>query len=88
MTLSYVASPPEQPAQFTPLDTASPRRRLLVFVVGPLLWLVALIVVGLVVAHSRVVEIGLVATLVAFVIGLGLSATARYRRLREEREAE
>jgi hypothetical protein len=78
----------ELPARFTPLQTASVSRRVLVFVVGPLLWLGAIIVVGVVVDRDGVVEASLLVTLIAFVLGLALSVIARRRRLREEREAE
>jgi hypothetical protein len=60
----------------------------LVFVVGSLLWLVAIIVVALVVVGGRAVEVGLIVTLIAFVLALALSVIGRQQRLREEREAE
>jgi hypothetical protein len=60
----------------------------LVFVVGSLLWLVAIVVVALVVVGGRAVEVGLIVTLIAFVLALALSLVARQLRLREEREAE
>jgi membrane protein YdbS with pleckstrin-like domain len=76
------------PAQFTPLKRASRGRRVLVLVVGPLLWLAAIVAVGLIVKHGRAVEIGLIATLIAFLLSLVVSVVARHLRLREEREAE
>jgi hypothetical protein len=82
-----MASPPEAPARFTPLQRASPGRRVLVLVVGPLLWLAALLVVGIVVRRSDAVGYGLAVTAIAFLASLGLSALARRRRLREERRA-
>jgi hypothetical protein len=82
-----MASPSEAPARFTPLQTASPGRRVLVLVVGPLLWLAALLVVGIVVRRSDVVGYGLAVTAIAFLVSLGLSALARRRRLSEERRA-
>jgi hypothetical protein len=83
-----VATPPELAARFTPLQTASASRRVLVFVVGALVWLVAIIVLGVVVDRDGVVEASLFVTLIAFVLGLALSLIARRRRLSEEREAE
>jgi hypothetical protein len=62
-----VASAREVPARFTPLQTASVGGRVLVFVVGSLLWLVAIVVVALVVVGGRAVEVGLIVTLIAFV---------------------
>jgi hypothetical protein len=82
-----VATPRELPARFTPLQTVSRSRRVLVFVVGPLLWLVAIIGVGVVVYRDGVVEASLLVTVIAFVLGLALSVIARRRRLGEEREA-
>ena len=58
------------------------------FVFGPLLWLVAILVVALFVARGRVVEIALACMLLAFVGGVALSLTGRQLRLREERKVE
>jgi hypothetical protein len=82
-----MASPPEAPARFTPLQTASPGRRVLVLVVGPLLWLAAIVVVGIVVHRSDAVGYGLSVTAIAFLVSLGVSALARRSRLRDERKA-
>ena len=76
------------PARFAPLHRASRARRVIVLVVGPLLWLAAIVVVSLVVAFGRAVEIGLLVTLGAFVISLVVSVVARRLRLREEHAAE
>jgi len=76
------------PARFTPLQTATRTQRVLVFVFGPLLWLVAVVFVGVVVHKTRAVEVGLLVTIVAFVLSLGISTVAHRRRIREEREAE
>jgi hypothetical protein len=78
----------EVPARFTLLQSASVARRAIVVVVGPVLWVVALVVVGVVVDQRQAVEFGLIVTLVAFVLSLSVSALARRRRLREERDAE
>jgi hypothetical protein len=76
------------PADFRPLQRASRPVRVLVFVFGPLLWLVALVVVGVVVKRGRAVEIGLIAALTAFLLALVVSMIARRLRVREERAAE
>jgi hypothetical protein len=81
-----MASPPEAPARFTPLRTASPGRRVLVLVVGPLLSLAAIVVVGIVVRRRDAVGYGLAATAIAFLVSLLVSAIARRSRLREERK--
>jgi hypothetical protein len=83
-----VAAERELPAQFTPLHSASPGQRVLVLVVGPLLWLVAVVVVSVVADRRDAVEIGLIVTLAASVLSLPVSVVARRRRLREERDAE
>lgn len=83
-----MAAERELPARFTPLHSASPARRALALLVGPLLWLVAIVVVSVVVDRVDAVEIGLRVALVAFVLSLPVSAFARRRRLREERDAQ
>jgi hypothetical protein len=80
-----VATRSEVPAQFTPLHRASKPRRVLAFVVGPLLWLVAFVVVSVVLNRVDAIERGLAVTLIAFLLSLVLSALGRRRRLREER---
>ena len=83
-----MAAAPELPARFTPLQRASVARRALVLVAGPLLWLVGLVVVGTVVDRLGVVEFALALTGIAFLVSVPLSALARRRRLRAEREAD
>jgi hypothetical protein len=75
------------PAEFTPIVRPDRTRRILLFVVGPLLWLAALVLVGVVVRRSNVVELGLLITLIAFVCSLLLSLLAHRLRLRDEHEA-
>lgn len=82
-----MASPPELPARFTPLQLASKPLRVLVVVLGPLLWLIAILVVGFVLHRRLAIEFGLAATLIAFLISLPISVLARKLRLRDEREA-
>ena len=83
-----MAAAPELPARFTPLQRASVARRALVVLFGPLLWLAALVLVGIVVNRARVVELGVAVTLLAFLVALPLSALGRHGRIREERKAE
>jgi hypothetical protein len=82
-----VAPASELSSQFTPLRSAAPRTRALVLVFGPLLWLVAIVVVGIVLHWSRAVELGLIVTVIAFVFSLVASVAGGRRRLREERDA-
>ena len=70
---------------FEPLQIASRPRRLLVFVLGPLLWLVAIVVVAVVVDRTRAIEIGLLVSALAFVVALVVVSIGRQRRVREER---
>jgi hypothetical protein len=58
-----------------------------VVVVGPLLWFAAVAFLGVVVDRADAVEIGLIVTVTTFVVSLFVSALARRRRLREERDA-
>jgi hypothetical protein len=78
----------EFPAEFTPLQRASRLQRVLVFVAGPLLWLVGVVVVGVVVHRAAAVELGLTVTAIAFLVSLPVAATARWLRRREELAAE
>jgi hypothetical protein len=82
-----MGAPDRLPAEFTPLRHADRRRRILLFAFGPLLWLAAVVVVGVVVNRTNVVGLGLVVTLIAFVCSFVLSVVARRLRLRDEREA-
>jgi hypothetical protein len=82
-----VAREIELPAEFTPLRSASRLGRILIFVAGPLLWLVSVVVVGLVVHRGGAVELGLAVTLIGFFVSLLVSANAHRLRRRDEREA-
>jgi hypothetical protein len=79
--------PSEAPARFTPLQTASPGRRLLALGLGPVLWIAAIVVVGLVASRSDAIAYGLGATLIAFVVSIAICTAARFLRVREERRA-
>ena len=78
----------KSPAQFQPLQKASSFRRVLTLVLGPLMWLVALIVASLVVYGVDAVEIGIIVTFVAFLLGLILCWVGRRRRLSDEEAVE
>jgi len=69
---------------FVPLRTA-PRNRLVVaLVVGPLLWLVALVVAGVLIHRLDVIEIGLLVAAASFVVGAVVLLLGRSLRVREE----
>ena len=75
-------------AQFTPLRTASPFVRVVVLLLGPVTWFVALIVGSLVLSELDAIEIGLIVTLGAFFLAVPFCWLGRHRRLREQNEAK
>ena len=76
----------ELPGRFAPLRPAPRSRRLVLYLVGPLLWVAALIVVGLLVVKHNAVEIGLLVALAAFVLAIVLLIPQRMLRVRREQE--
>jgi hypothetical protein len=72
-------------ARFRPLRPASQRRLLVAFVVGPLLWVAALIVVTWVVDRRDAVEAALVVTAASLVMAVPILAGLYALRRREER---
>jgi hypothetical protein len=79
--------PDELPAEFTPLGRPDRARRILLVVFGPLLWLAAVVLVGVTLRKTNLVELGLLITLIAFVCSLLFSLVAHRLRVRDEREA-
>jgi hypothetical protein len=72
--------------RFSPRRPASRNARVTVlFLVGPLLWVIALAVVGRVVRQLNVIEIGLLAAALSCAISIVLLIPMRVRRAREER---
>lgn len=69
---------------FQPLLRASTTSRVLLFILGPLMWVVALAVFATVVRDDFAVEIGLLIGLVSFVVAFVLLALARSVRVRRE----
>jgi hypothetical protein len=77
----------EQRGSFTPHFRASrPKRRLLLLLVGPLLWLVALVVLGVAVRKMNVVEVGLIIAAGSFLAATLVLIPMRSQRVREERD--
>ena len=70
---------------FEPLHPASRKRLLLGIVVGPVLWLVALIVTAVVVHYTYAIAIGLVVTVVSLLVALVVLVLIHAGREREER---
>lgn len=75
---------PEAWDGFSPLRPAPRGKRVAVFVLGPLAWVVALAVLVRILRNDRAVEIGLLVALVSFVVALALLVLARSLHAREE----
>ena len=74
--------------EFEPLRPASRTRRIAVFVIGPFLWLAAVLVTAAVVKRTSAIEIGLLVTLASLLLALiGLAFLRAGRRREEERYA-
>jgi peptidoglycan/LPS O-acetylase OafA/YrhL len=78
---------PVLPARFLPLRRASRAKRRVLLVAGPLLWLVALLVVAVVIHRTNAVEYALLVLAVSFAVALFLLGCMRAARAREERDA-
>ena len=78
----------EFPEPFTPLRRTSRSRLVVLYLVGPLLWVAAIVVVGLLVHEQDAVEIGLLIATAAFVVGILLLVPQRMLRIRRENEGE
>ena len=72
---------------FEPLRPASRRRLIVTSVIGPFLWLVGVIVVGVVVRRGQAVEIGVALALGAVVVATCMLLILRRLRLRQEAHA-
>jgi len=77
-----------EPARFTHLQRASRAQRLTALILGPVLWLIGILVVGFVLNRRGAIEFSLTVTAIAFVLALPICWFARSRRVREERRAE
>jgi hypothetical protein len=69
--------------QFEALRPATHRRRVVLLLVGPLLWLAGLVVVAIVLNRRDVIEIGFLIAGVTFLVGVVLLLLARRDRIRE-----
>ena len=71
--------------RFEPLRPASRKRLLIGFIVGPFLWVVALIVVAWVVHYTSAVELGLLILLISAVVSTIVLVLFRQSRIRQEK---
>jgi hypothetical protein len=72
-------------AQFRPLQTAPRPRMIAAMVLGPLAWVLALVVAAAVVARTNAIELGLLIAAGSSLAALLILALIRAGRLREER---
>ena len=71
--------------RFEPLRPASRKRMLMAVVIGPFLWLVALITVALVLHFTSAIELGLLIALIAAVVSTIVLVILRQGRIRQEK---
>jgi hypothetical protein len=75
----------DSPDRFRPLRTASRGRLAVAFVLGPLLWVVAMLVTAVLVERTDAIELGLLVTFAAFVVASIVLLLLWRGRRREER---
>jgi hypothetical protein len=79
----------QRAVSFMPLRPGSRRRTIVRAVIGPVLWLAALIVAAWLVARTDAIELGLLVATASFVVALLVLSLLRAARVREEqRHAE
>jgi hypothetical protein len=71
--------------RFRPLRPASRPKLIAALVLGPILWLVALLVASWLLDHTDAIELGLLVTAVSFVFAAVVLSLLRLGRQREER---
>ena len=76
--------PPEAWEGFAPLRRASKAKRVVLFVLGPLAWVVALGVLVVIVRDDAAVEIGLLIAVGSSLVAFVLLSVARLARVRRE----
>jgi hypothetical protein len=80
-----VSGEPERPVvRFEPLRPASRGRMIAAFVLGPLFWLVALIVAAWVLEYTEAIALGLLVAVASFVVSLVVLALVYAARRRQE----
>ena len=76
----------ETRARFRPLRPPTRAGRVAVLLAGPLLWVAALAIVGIVAGETGLILLGLVIAGGSFLLGIVSLLIARAHRLKEERE--
>jgi hypothetical protein len=76
----------EPPGRFAPLRPPSRSRLVVLYLVGPLLWVAALVVLSVVLRVRDAVEIALLITAVSFAAAFVLLVPQRAQRVRRENE--
>jgi hypothetical protein len=71
--------------RFQALKPAPRRRVIAAFIVGPVMWVVALVLLALTVEQTDAIALGLLAALASFVVALVLLAVVRAARVRNEK---
>ena len=71
--------------QFRPLRLVSHTKMVVAWIVGPLLWVLALASVAWLVDRSNAIELGLAIASGSFLLGLVVLSLLRHGRLREDR---
>ena len=74
------------PAEFRPLRPPTRKRASLLFLLGPAIWVVALVALSFVLDHGNSVEYALVILAASFLFGLAVLGRSRRVRVREESE--
>ena len=77
---------PEIPASFEPLRRATRARLTALFIVGPILWLAAFVLIDLTVRQGRDIGVALLVCGVSFAVALVWLIPMRIRRVRQETE--
>jgi hypothetical protein len=82
-----VTEPSQLPARFRPQRRATRARRSLLFILGPLLWLVALVVLAYVIRTLDAVGFALLVLAASLAVAVVWVGWTRIARAREERKA-
>jgi hypothetical protein len=72
------------PARFQPLRISADVTRRVAFILGPLVWLVAFLVVAVVVKRRDAVELALIVVVASFGVGVVAAVPMRRARVRQE----
>lgn len=77
----------ESPSSFDPLQRATSTRLRVLWLLGPVLWLVALVVVVIFVRRTDVLRWALLAVVLSLLLAFAVLITMRRARVREEQRA-